>query len=266
MKRIPTASDFVTLQPNQTLSVKVDLLKGYWFPQVDQYLISLQSTINVYVGEFSHNYHLANFTLYELTSKVLTVDVVDVGPIPALLSPHTSSDTRVGSVITTNGCANNVSLLTTADGHANTLTNRVRTYLNNACNGGAYVTWMGVCDNTRYTRVRNNFNNIGSRISSGYRVDCIGSSCSANTYAYVYPNDSNFWVYVCGAFWRAPTTTCQYDSRPGTIVHELSHFNSVAGTSDHAYGTTNCQNLAKSNPNQAVTNADSHEYLAESCP
>jgi peptidyl-Lys metalloendopeptidase len=266
MKRIPTASDFVTLQPNETLSAKVDLLKGYWFPQVDQYMISLQTSINIFLGE-NHNYNLGDFTPFQLSSEVLTVDVVDVAPIPALLQPASLFDeNRVGSIVATNSCANNVSMLNTADTNAGTLTSRVRTYLNNNCNGGAYVTWMGACDSTRYSNVRTNFNNIASRISSGYRVNCAGPSCSANTFAYVYPTDTSFWVYVCGAFWRASANTCQFDSRPGTIVHELSHFNSVAATRDTAYGTTACQNLAKSDPSAATKNADSHEYLAEGCP
>jgi len=155
----------------------------------------------------------------------------------------------------------------TADSNAASLTSRVNTYLNRGCAAtGPYVTWMGVCDSSRFSQVQKNFNSIASRISSGYRVDCNGSSCSANTYAYVYPNDANFVVYVCGAFWNAPASTCSYDSRPGTIIHEISHFTAVAGTSDIQYGTTGCQNLAKSNPSQAIRNADSHEYLAENCP
>jgi len=129
---------------------------------------------------------------------------------------------------------------------------------------------MGVCDNTRFNTVTSNFNSINSRWGNGYRVDCAGSSCSANTYAYVFPSDSTYTVYVCGAFWNARAHNCAssalYDTQSGTIIHEISHFSNVAATSDIAYGTTNCQNLAKSNPSQAVRNADSHEYLAESCP
>jgi len=111
-----------------------------------------------------------------------------------------------------------------------------------------------------------NFANIGNRQGAGYRVDCAGSSCSANTYAYVFPSDSTFTVYVCGAFWNASPNTCVADSRPGTIIHELSHFTPVAATQDIAYGQSACLNLATSNPANAIRNADSHEYLAESCP
>ena len=56
------------------------------------------------------------------------------------------------------------------------------------------------------------------------------------------------------------------DSKGGTLVHEMSHFNVVAGTDDHAYGQSAAASLAISNPAQAVDNADSHEYFGENTP
>jgi len=204
-------------------------------------------------------------TLQNLISlDVITLDVVDV------MSPPNWSEfngTKLGAVTVNSNCdTTRTSQVRTSDTNAGTLISRVRTYLTKACAAGAYVTWMGACDSSRYSTVTSNFNNINNRFNAGYRVDCAGSSCSNSVYAYVFPTDSTFTVYVCGAFWNANINTCQYDSKPGTIVHELSHFNAVAGTSDIQYGTTNCQNLAKSNPAQAIRNADSHEYLSESCP
>jgi len=57
-----------------------------------------------------------------------------------------------------------------------------------------------------------------------------------------------------------------YNSQPGTLSHEMSHFNDIAATQDYQYGVTGCMNLAKSSPSKAVNNADSHEYLQESHP
>jgi peptidyl-Lys metalloendopeptidase len=39
-----------------------------------------------------------------------------------------------------------------------------------------------------------------------------------------------------------------------------------AGTNDHVYGQAGCKSLAKSNPTEAVDNADSHEYFSENDP
>ena len=56
------------------------------------------------------------------------------------------------------------------------------------------------------------------------------------------------------------------DSKAGTIVHEVSHFFDVASTGDYAYGHLMAQDLAISNPEYAVINADSYEYFAENTP
>jgi peptidyl-Lys metalloendopeptidase len=38
------------------------------------------------------------------------------------------------------------------------------------------------------------------------------------------------------------------DSKSGTLVHEMSHFDVVAGTDDWAYGQTRQQELSRTNP------------------
>jgi peptidyl-Lys metalloendopeptidase len=46
----------------------------------------------------------------------------------------------------------------------------------------------------------------------------------------------------------------------------MSHFTVVAGTDDVVYGQSGAKNLAITDPNAAVTNADSHECFAENAP
>jgi len=262
MKRKPVLSDFVTLQPGQTIHATVDLLKGYWFPAEGHYDVSLRSYIYVFLGELEFaEMELKNFELYDLLSDSLTIYVTGVKPAPEWGENQLGTVTPLANCNTTR--ANDIR---TCDTNTGTLITRVNNYLRNSCSGGKYVEWMGACDSSRYSTVTGNYNRIASRQSSGYRVDCAGSSCSANTYAYVFPSDTTYTVYVCGAYWNASPNTCNWDSRPGTIIHELSHFTGVAGTQDVAYGTTACRNLAASNPSQAIRNADNHEYLGESCP
>ena len=71
-------------------------------------------------------------------------------------------------------------------------------------------------------------------------------------------------VYLCGAFWDAPTTGT--DSKGGTLVHESSHFTDNGGTEDYVYGQSSAKSLASSDPDEAVYNADNHEYFAENNP
>lgn len=63
-------------------------------------------------------------------------------------------------------------------------------------------------------------------------------------------------IWLCGAFQRHPESAGK-DSRPGVLIHELSH--SFAGTQDHAYGN-HIKNLSAG---KAVENADTYEYAAE---
>lgn len=49
-------------------------------------------------------------------------------------------------------------------------------------------------------------------------------------------------------------------------MHESSHFLRNGGTKDYAYGHNDAMSLARNNPDEAVANADSHEYFAENNP
>jgi peptidyl-Lys metalloendopeptidase len=91
----------------------------------------------------------------------------------------------------------------------------------------------------------------------------INCGCNQNYYAYVYPTRP-YEIFVCRAFWSAPLTGT--DSKAGTLVHEMSHFNVTAGTDDHVYGQAGAKNLAITDPDAALDNADSHEYFAENNP
>ena len=91
-------------------------------------------------------------------------------------------------------------------------------------------------------------------------VDC---GCKQNYYAYVYPTQP-YKIYVCKVFWQAPLSGT--DSKGGTLIHEMSHFNVVASTDDNAYGQSACKSLALSSPSEALDNADSHEYFSENTP
>jgi len=46
----------------------------------------------------------------------------------------------------------------------------------------------------------------------------------------------------------------------------VSHFNVVSGTDDIVYGQAGAKNLAATDPNGALNNADSHEYFVENNP
>ena len=124
--------------------------------------------------------------------------------------------------------------------------------------------WFGAHDSDRYATAMSHY----EKIDAAYRtkhivIACKGSKCSNSIYAYVFPTEP-YKIYVCGAFWDANITGT--DSRAGTLVHEMSHFDIVAGTDDVVYGQPGAKQLAVRDPDSALANADTHEYFAENEP
>ncbi len=141
------------------------------------------------------------------------------------------------------------------------MANNSSSYMQNGVIGARYTKWFGANNATRVATVKSHFAAIKDAFANKpVTVDC---GCNQSYYAYVYPTQP-YKIYVCKAFWSAPMTGT--DSKGGTLVHEMSHFNVVAGTDDHVYGQSGAASLAISNPAQAVDNADSHEYFAENTP
>ncbi len=154
--------------------------------------------------------------------------------------------------------------VTTAVGNATTYATGAKNYLigkTYSTVGPRYTTWFGAKNSTRFNTVKSHYIAIENAFQTKpVVVDC---GCTDNYYAYVYPTQP-YKIYVCNAFWSAPATGT--DSKAGTLVHEMSHFNVVAGTDDWAYGQTACKSLATRSPKKAIDNADSHEYFAENTP
>jgi peptidyl-Lys metalloendopeptidase len=136
------------------------------------------------------------------------------------------------------------------------------TYLNGTPSATPrYTTWFGAYSSSGWNTAKSHFVAIKDVYDTKtVTFDC---SCKKKYYAYVYPNQP-YKIYLCSVFWQAPMTGT--DSKAGTIIHETSHFDVVAGTDDWAYGQTNAKALAISDPSKALNNADSHEYFAENTP
>ena len=151
--------------------------------------------------------------------------------------------------------------LLAARDQASTYASNSESYLLGGNQGERYTTWFGVYQSTRYSTVTNNFTAISDAMdNAGITFDC---KCKQPYYAYVYPNQP-YKIYLCKVFWQAPPAGT--DSQAGTLIHEMSHFDVVAQTDDVVYGTSGAMELAISDPDAAVTNADSHEYFAENTP
>jgi len=121
--------------------------------------------------------------------------------------------------------------------------------------------WFGKADKATQQTLIKRIEKIQSKLDT-YTVDNfkLANSQNKKLYAYVYPTDDT-QIYLGKAFFKASPTGI--DSQMGTVAHEMSHFNTIAGTQDHVYGVINAQKLAIKNPAMALDNADNFEYFIE---
>ena len=125
-------------------------------------------------------------------------------------------------------------------------------------NNAVYRKWFGKYKSGRGTKVKNVYKKIRDGIRS---KTCIyynnGPSCQSNWYAYTRKRTTT--VYLCNIYYGDPTKCSKTgESKEGTLLHEWAHAYGLID--DVAYGRTNCQNLAKSNPSDAIRNADTYLY------
>jgi peptidyl-Lys metalloendopeptidase len=266
----PTEADLVTFQPYETKLVSVDVAKSYDLGQTGQYTISFSSMLDGARTGTGRKLADANGRMAHLQSAPLKLWVDGDSALRNLKAGAGNKGKPGGGGGTSSQGFNFVGCSSTQVTNASAGVVQARAYTENAKGylagnnqGPRYTTWMGAYTSSRYNTVSGNFVKIDAAMDRTDNSVTINCGCNQNYYAYVYPNRP-YEIFVCRAFWSAPTGGT--DSKAGTLVHEMSHFDVVAGTDDVVYGQTGAKNLAISDPNKAITNADSHEYFAENTP
>lgn len=261
---LPSASDFAILRPGQSLRSVVDLADAYDMRKGGTYTITLASALQH--ASMSDGSMLKNNRGLPLTLQSAPLRMYTVGKLPSVRGKggKPGGGGTVVNGVTYVGCdSTQISGAGTAVNSARAYTENAKGYLNANNQGPRYTTWFGAYSTSRANTAKQHFVNIDSAMDQSGGAISINCGCNQSYYAYVYPNDP-YKITVCRAFWTAPTTGT--DSKAGTLVHEMSHFTVVAGTDDVVYGQTGAKNLAISNPDGALNNADSHEYFAENTP
>ncbi|MDQ1347257.1 MAG: peptidyl-Lys metalloendopeptidase [Acidobacteriota bacterium] len=253
----PTPADYVAIAPGESITGRTELTRSYDMNDGGEYLVSyrLDLAAGSRLGEAAPAEAAAS-TAVAIWRDAPASAPIDWEAINAMQAPAGLSYTNCSSS-QQSGVAAAVSGATTyATGSRNYLNSKTYSTV-----GPRWTTWFGAKHSSRFNTSKSHFTAIESAfLNQPVVVDC---GCTENYYAYVYPTQP-YKIYVCNAFWSAPNTGT--DSRAGTLVHEMSHFNVVAGTDDWAYGQTACRSLATRSPKKAVDNADSHEYFAENTP
>ena len=252
----PSASDYYLLKPGASHTVRVELSDMYDMSITGQYSIS-------YAAKSMQLFGLNEKSVGEIKSAPAGVWIDGMLPrgaesqmSKAIDPPSLASGALSFSKCTTTQQADIRTALTTAAGYSTNALNYMGGTL-----GARYTKWFGAADAGRASTIKAHYTAIKDAFDTKpITVDC---GCKKTYYAYVYPTQP-YTIYVCKAFWTAPMSGT--DSKGGTLVHEMSHFNATAGTDDWVYGQSGAASLAISDPVKAIDNADSHEYFGENTP
>jgi peptidyl-Lys metalloendopeptidase len=246
----PTSGDYLQLDPGASTSNVVNLADLYDFSGTGRYEIY---------------YNVASFGLYGASQSkdALASDTISLKAAgragkgnPPPVQPPGPGQTAFASC-----SAAQISALSAARTNASAYATNAVGYFTANKQGPRYTTWFGVFASSRYTTVTQHFGAISSAMTNaGITFDC---KSKQKVYAFVYPNQP-YTIYLGTVYWTAPAMGT--DSQAGTLIHEMSHFDVVAGTDDVVYGQAGAKSLALSDPAKAITNADSHEYFAENNP
>jgi peptidyl-Lys metalloendopeptidase len=252
----PKFNDYIHLKAGESVTSDVDLGTYYDLSATGGYAVRYDVTSADLYSEKNIGPAKAVDTLTSNELQLL------IEGRPAAVPAEAISPAAVIGGTTFNKCtASQQTSLITARSQASTYASDALSYLNANKQGLRYTTWFGTYDSTRYSTAKTHFSAISNTMdTAAVKFDC---GCKKKYYAYVYANQP-YTIYLCSVYWTAPATGT--DSKAGTLIHEMSHFTVVAGTNDFVYGQAGAKNLALTNPNNAVNNADNHEYFAENTP
>lgn len=264
---LPQSPDFVVLQPGQSVRKSIDLSAFYDLSKTGEYIVTFQSPLqhaSLSSGEMLKTASGLPMMAQSVPLRMWVDGTDQLGAVRLQAQRKPSAGTTVVNGISYKGCSTTqTSAAGSAVGSARGYSENAKGYLAGGTVGSRYTTWFGAYTSTRYSTARQHFVNIDAAIDQSGGQVTINCGCNQSYYAYVYPTRP-YEIFVCRAFWSAPLTGT--DSKAGTLIHEMSHFNVVAATDDHVYGQSGAKSLAVSNPTQALDNADNHEYFAENTP
>ena len=250
-----TGTDYITLKPGVSIVYQVNLGDFYDLSASGQYEISYDvESYNLYNERGN-----GSSTPDLLSSETIHLKVEGRKPKgkPTPPLPPGPGGTAFNACSSTQQ-----STLISARQQAAAYASESENYLFGISSGTVrYDEWFGLFSSSRHNTVKTHFTALSNAWdTASVTFDC---GCKKPYYAYVYPNQP-YNIYLCRVFWSAPLTGT--DSKAGTLIHEMSHFYVVASTDDFVYGQSGARALADTNPDNAVMNADNHEYFAENNP
>lgn len=275
---VPTQDDYITINPGEIVEHKVDFTEAYDIADAGHYSVRYKTGL-LQAGTEEPKALMKKYMVprrveaIAVKSNVAIFNLQDARQPKQLNGIHVEWMKMMKSsgispkLPSFKGCSQaQQSTIKTALTQAVTIAAEAKSALSNAPiwarhSAQRYREWFGKYEKSRYDNAMTHYEKIWDALAN--KDITFNCDCSESAYAYVYPTKP-YEIYLCKAFWTAPLTGT--DSQGGTILHETSHFNVVASTDDHIYGQVGCRDLAKNTPDDAIDNADSHEYFAENTP
>lgn len=264
----PRPQDYITLQPGQRFSRRVELSSAYNLQITGNYTVNYDVEATKLLGYGADDAAFKSFAHTADSVNSNTVGLSIAGRAPSWQDSlgiveevrSLSASAQVAAGVSYASCST-TQQTKAAPGFAwgQALSGNGLAYLNSTNNGPIFTRWFGTGSQSTVTQIM-------TRMKDAFYNKPVTIDCSCNesgTYAYVYP-DRPYRIYVCGEFWRQQPKGD--NSMGGTLVHEMSHFNTVGSTEDYTYGVTPTLNLARTSPSRAVANAESYIFFAEETP
>jgi peptidyl-Lys metalloendopeptidase len=251
LRGAPSPADYVHLEPGESRRWTVDIGDLYAFEDAGRYRVSLRSAA------------------LRARSAAIEIELVEPRALARRVRDARSAVRTAAAANRFHGCSTaRRSQLAAARTAARGLADESWDALlrSTSPRPPRYEEWFGPLTSARYDHVRSAFRAISDALQAeDFDFHCGDLVCDLNpSYIAFVRGFHAYHVYLCPQFWDLPATGPL--SRGGAVLHEVSHFDAVADTRDHAYGDAECAGLALASPNQAMENADSYRLFAENIP
>ncbi|XP_011403667.2 PREDICTED: uncharacterized protein LOC105312595 [Amphimedon queenslandica] len=276
---LPKKENYVLLKPNKPIqSPDIDLTKAYQFPHDGEYTLQYtrdlvyitkekmesikDDELPIWSRKFRPRLSSCRFTVVNADKfkksrkKVKHAKIIDASRFEGC-SDIPSEECLTPQFV--NGNASQKAMTTALHKELCSSNGYPKVILSLNRNNFLYKLWFGITVTKSCRQVKRFYQaSLNGLKSDTITYDFQGKRCKRDTVAYTKHGARK--VHLCPAFDSLPAKSVSsgQDSKQQTLVHEFSHV--YSNTRDHAYGSYDCQNLAKENPDYAMDNADTFGY------
>ncbi|KAL9964465.1 hypothetical protein ACROYT_G028111 [Oculina patagonica] len=266
----PGPNQFVLVKAGQTVSSTIDVSEGYDMSKRGKYSVNVDTYLQYAVGSVSDMEVPIPVIISPLTSPDVSFRIIGKKPGKGTRGQRARSLERENKRILLEGDirkrqSSNVPPDPVVKGNAaqKAETKEVHRaayhYIASAIpdvqtSPNRVDTWFGTSSVSSLVQIYQTMEGLLRSDTMTYVHDA--PDCEEYEVAYTFTGTRT--LYLCPLYESFPSLL-GYDSKMGTIVHELSH--ALAYTDDIVYGISACKWLAQEHPSDAANNADNYQFF-----